>query len=285
MTHARIAALTALAMLAFAGNSVLCRLALDRTAIDPASFMTVRFASAAVLLWLIVRAKPAAGAHGDWRAALVLFAYAVTFTYAYVTLPAAAGALILFGVTQITMIGYGVARGERLGALQIAGVVIAFGGLVGLLLPGLTAPPLAGCLLMIAAGVTWGAFSLLGRNATDAVRANAANFLRVAPLAALVCAVTFEHLSLDAAGVFYAAISGVVTTGFGYIVWYWVLPALQATHAATVQLSVPVLAAAIGVLGLGEPLTWRLVAASGAILGGIALVVRTAAGAAPRAPA
>ena len=275
MTRARLAGLTALAMLAFAGNSVLCRLALDRTAIDPASFMTIRLASAAALLWAIVRIRGSGGGRADWHSALVLFAYAVTFTYAYVSLPAATGALLLFGGAQTSMIGYGIARGERLNGRQVLGLGVALCGLVGLLLPGLTAPPVTGAVLMITAGVAWGAYSLLGRGAGGATATTAGNFARAAPLAALVSAATLTHASIDAEGLLYAATSGAITTGLGYIVWYAALPSLRATQASIVQLSVPVLTAVIGVVGLNEPFTLRLALTSLAILGGIALVIRS----------
>lgn len=272
-TQARVAFLTLLAMLAFAGNSLLCRAALKDTSIDAASFTTIRLASGALVLWLLVRARSTAPAgHGNWGSALALFAYAAGFSYAYVSLPAASGALLLFGAVQATMIGYGLWSGERPRGLQLGGMLLAAGGLVGLLLPGLSAPPLSGSLLMLAAGVSWGIYSLRGRGAGDPTRVTAGNFLRAAPIAAALSLVMASRMSTDTAGILYAVASGAVASGIGYAIWYTALPALRATTAATVQLSVPVIAALGGVALLGEPVTLRLVLASIAILGGIALV-------------
>ncbi|MGN6113575.1 MAG: DMT family transporter [Luteimonas sp.] len=283
----RMLALTTLALVAFAANSLLCRAALAHTGIDAATFTTVRLLSGAIVLGLLAwrRARPAppvpsaaggtrAPQHGggDWTSAAALFAYAFGFSFAYVQLPAAAGALLLFGAVQATMIGWGLWKGERLRALQIAGLVVACGGLAGLLLPGLSAPPLAGATLMVVAGVGWGVYSLRGRRAADPLRATAGNFLRAAPMALLASACFAHAAAYDAAGVGYAIASGALASGLGYAIWYTALPSLKATTAATVQLCVPVLAAAGGIAFLGEPLTLRLVAASVAILGGIALV-------------
>lgn len=274
MSHTRIAALTALAMLAFAGNSLLCRLALKETGIDPASFTTIRLLSGALVLLLVMqmnRGRHAGG--GNWLSAFALFAYAAGFSFAYATLPAATGALLLFGAVQATMIGHGMWRGERLQKLQIAGMMLACAGLVGLLLPGLAAPPLQGSILMLGAGVAWGVYSLRGKVAGDPTRITAGNFLRAVPVAAALSILTVHSLSLDNAGFWYAVASGALASGLGYAVWYAALPALQATHAATVQLSVPVIAALGGIVFLAEPITLRLALASVAILGGIALVI------------
>jgi drug/metabolite transporter (DMT)-like permease len=271
----RILVLTALAMTAFAGNSLLCRLALKDTAIDAASFTTVRLLSGALMLWLVVRLRGGgarAGA-GNWLSALALFAYAAGFSFAYITLPAATGALLLFGAVQATMIGHGLWRGERLRPAQSVGLVLALCGLVGLLLPGLSAPPLFGATMMLGAGVAWGVYSLRGRVPGDATRVTAGNFLRAVPIAAALSVLMAENLSLDRAGLLYAVASGALASGLGYAIWYTVLPALKATKAATVQLSVPVLATLGGVAFLGEAVSLRLVAASIAILGGIALVI------------
>ena len=272
----RTMTLTALAMLAFAGNSLLCRMALKTTAIDPASFTTLRLVSGALVLWLLVRVRERRGtytADGNWPSALALFAYAAGFSFAYVSLSAATGALLLFGAVQATMIGHGLWAGERFQRLQWVGLVLALVGLLGLLLPGLSAPPLAGALLMLGAGVAWGIYSLRGKGAGDATRVTAGNFLRAAPLAALLSVAMLHSASVDSAGVWYALASGAFASGMGYAIWYTALPALKATQAATVQLSVPVIAAAGGVVLLAEPLSLRLVLASVAILGGIALVI------------
>jgi drug/metabolite transporter (DMT)-like permease len=271
----RILVLTALAMTAFAGNSLLCRLALKDTAIDAASFTTVRLLSGALMLWLVVRLRGGgarAGA-GNWLSALALFTYAAGFSFAYITLPAATGALLLFGAVQATMIGHGLWRGERLRPAQSVGLVLALGGLVGLLLPGLSAPPLFGASMMLGAGIAWGVYSLRGRVPGDATRVTAGNFMRAVPIAAALSGLMAGNMSLDRAGLLYAVASGALASGLGYAIWYTALPALKATKAATVQLSVPVLATIGGIAFLGEAVSLRLVAASIAILGGIALVI------------
>ena len=274
MTYARIASLTALAMTAFAGNSLLCRLALKDTAIDPASFTAIRLVSGALVLWLLVRMKHTAPAgEGNWASAFALFAYAAGFSFAYISLSAASGALLLFGAVQVTMISYGVWSGERLRLLQTIGVLLAFGGLVGLLLPGLSAPPLLGAMLMMGAGIAWGVYSLRGKGAGDPTRVTAGNFLRAVPITLLLSLLMVEFVSVDAAGFIYAIASGALASGLGYAIWYTVLPALKNTSAASVQLSVPVIAALGGIVFLGESITLRLVLASVAILGGIALVI------------
>lgn len=273
-SHARVVVLTSLAMAAFACNSLLCRLALKQTRIDAASFTTIRLASGAVMLWLIVRMRR--GTHtgsGNWPSALALFVYAAGFSFAYLSLPASAGALLLFGAVQATMIGHGLWMGERLLRLQLIGLVLAIGGLVGLLSPGLSAPPLSGSALMLSAGIAWGIYSLRGKGRGDPIRVTAGNFLRAVPLAAALSAIIHSSAALDRAGLLYAVLSGALASGIGYAIWYTALPSLKATNAATVQLTVPVLAALGGIVFLGEPLTLRLVLASIAILGGIALVI------------
>ncbi len=274
MPNARIIALTLLAMIAFAGNSLLCRAALKHTSIDAASFTTIRLISGALILWLLVRMGRAAHTgEGNWLSAFALFVYAAGFSFAYVSLPAATGALLLFGAVQATMIGHGIWKGERLLKRQIAGLMLAFGGLVGLLLPGLSAPPLYGSLLMLGAGAAWGVYSLRGKGAGDPTRVTAGNFLRATPIAAALSVLMFNGNSVDHAGSWYAVSSGALASGIGYAIWYTALPALKAPTAATVQLSVPVIAALGGIVFLGEPMTLRLVLASVAILGGIALVI------------
>jgi drug/metabolite transporter (DMT)-like permease len=274
MSYARLIALTALAMIAFAGNSLLCRDALMHTRIDAASFTTIRLVSGAVMLGLISQMKRGTyTGGGNWQSAFSLFAYAAGFSFAYVSLPAATGALLLFGAVQATMIGYGIWAGERLLKLQLAGLMLAFAGIVGLLLPGLSAPPLLGSVLMLGAGVAWGVYSLRGKGAGDPTIVTAGNFLRAAPIAAALSILMLNDISMDNAGFWYAVSSGALASGIGYAVWYTVLPALKATNAATVQLSVPVIAAIGGIAFLGEPITLRLLLASVAILGGIALVI------------
>lgn len=274
MPHARTVALTSLAMIAFASNSLLCRVALEHTRIDAASFTTIRLVSGAMMLWLVARIGSGTGSgRGNGLSAVALFAYAAGFSYAYISLPAATGALLLFGAVQATMIGYGLWSGERLLKLQFAGLLLAFAGLVVLLLPGLSAPPLTGSLLMLGAGIAWGIYSLRGKGAGDPARVTAGNFLRAVPIAAALSLFMLNRASLDTTGVCYAVSSGALASGLGYAVWYTALPALKATHAATVQLSVPVIAAVGGIVFLGEPVTLRLALAAVAILGGIALVI------------
>ena len=278
MSPLRIFGLTSLAMLAFAGNSLLCRLALKHTPIDPASFTTIRLVSGAVMLFLIVklRCRPAVG-RGNWLSGLALFVYAAGFSFAYVSLTAATGALLLFGAVQATMISHGLWAGERLRSLQLLGLLLAFGGMVGLLLPGLAAPPLLGSILMLGAGVAWGFYSLRGKGAGDPTGVTAGNFMRAAPMALVLSLVLLRQpgvrASLDTAGFGYALASGALTSGIGYAIWYTALPALKVTQAATVQLSVPVIAALGGIVFLDESLTLRLILSSIAILGGIALVI------------
>lgn len=274
MSNARLVALTSVTMIAFANNSLLCRMALEHTSIDAASFTTIRLVSAAIMLWLVVRIRGGSkGGRGNILSAFALFVYAAGFSYAYVSLPTATGALLLFGAVQATMIGYGLWSGERLLKPQLVGLLLAFGGLVGLLMPGLSAPSLSGSVLMLSAGVAWGIYSLRGRGEGNPTKITAGNFLRTIPIAAVLSLIMLNDTSLDVAGFCYAVSSGALASGLGYAIWYTVLPALKATNAATIQLSVPVIAALGGILFLGEPITLRLTLTSIAILGGIALVI------------
>lgn len=265
-------ALTGVAMLAFAGNSLLCRLALQHSGIDPASFTTVRLTSGAVVLWALVRWRGQRPA-GDWGSAAALFVYAAAFSFAYLSLSAGTGALLLFGAVQATMLGWGLWRGQRLGRGQTAGLVLALGGLVALLLPGVTAPPAGGALLMTAAGVAWGVYSLRGRGAGDPTAVTAGNFVRAGALAVPLGLAGLPGATLDPTGLLWALCSGAVTSGLGYAIWYAALKGLQPTSSASVQLSVPVLTALGGVVLLSEPVTLRLALCSLAILGGIAWVI------------
>ena len=275
-----LVALTALVMAAFAANSVLARLALRTTAIDAATFSAVRLGAGAAVLVLVARGRGG----GSWPSALALFVYAAAFSFAYLALSAGAGALVLFGAVQLTMTGWGLAHGERLTATQWAGLAAAVAGLVALLAPGAEAPPLLPALLMAAAGAAWGAYSLRGRGSRSPVAESAGNFLRASVLGAALLAVAGAGgaVRLDGPGLAYAVASGAVTSGLGYVAWYAVLPALRATTAATVQLSVPVLAALGGAALLAEPVTARLAVASVVTLGGIAVVVRGRRGGPPR---
>jgi drug/metabolite transporter (DMT)-like permease len=274
MTTIRVFVLTALAMVAFAGNSLLCRRALKETGIDAASFTLIRILSGALCLWIIVQVRRGSSVKaGSWPSALALFGYAALFSFAYVRLTAGTGALLLFGAVQATMIAWAFRKGERLRLVQIAGLVLALAGLVALVLPGISAPPLDAALLMLAAGIAWGVYSLRGKGGSNPLRATAGNFLRAVPMAALLSGLLLRSANFDRAGVGYAIASGAVASGIGYAIWYAALPALKASAAATVQLSVPVLAAAGGIAFLGESITLRLAVASVAVLGGIALVI------------
>lgn len=278
MRRSSIAGLTVLALLAFAGNSLLCRAALRDTAIDPASFTLLRIVAGALVLALLVGLRaPAQLRAGSWTSAAALFAYAIAFSYAYIGLSAGTGALILFGAVQASMLGWALLRGERFGAVQTLGFVLAIAGLIGLLLPGLSAPPLGAALLMLLAGIAWGVYSLRGRGAGDPTAVTAGNFLRAVPMAGAALAVALllapVAVQIDVPGSLYAIASGALTSGLGYAIWYRALPQLRASTAATVQLSVPVITAVAGVVLLSEPLSMRLVLASVAVLGGVALVV------------
>lgn len=272
--------LTLVAMLAFAGNSILCRMALKETAIDPATFTAIRLLSGAVVLCviLLLQRRWAKGA-GSWAGGCMLFVYALCFSYAYIGLSAAAGALILFGAVQVTMIGVGMVSGEKLSAWQWLGLFMAAAGLVGLLLPGASAPPLMAAVLMVFSGVAWGVYSLLGRGAASPTLLTGGNFLRASLLVLLVWPLMAFQFVWDDRGALLAVASGAAASGAGYAIWYAVLPALRATTAASIQLTVPVITAIAGVLLLNETLTARLIIASVVVLGGISLVIRPAASA------
>jgi drug/metabolite transporter (DMT)-like permease len=274
MTSSRVAALTLFAMLAFAGNSLLCRIALRDTAIDAASFTSIRLASGALVLVAIMLARKSHPlSAGSWAMAAMLFGYAAFFSFAYRQLTAATGALLLFGAVHTSMLGHALAKGERLRLPQVIGLLIAVGGLVYMLLPGLAAPPMVAAACMLAAGASWAGYSVLGRGVTDSVAATAGNFLRSLPFTLALSLATAGDARLDPAGVGYAVLSGAITSGLGYVLWYAALPALKATSAATVQLSVPAIAALGGVVLLAEAMSPRLLVASVAILGGIALTI------------
>ena len=269
--------LTAMAMFAFAANSLLCRLALQQGEIDPVSFAGIRLISGAITLAVIVRfrSERSSPGHADWLAAAMLFAYVAFFSFAYLTLPAGTGALILFGAVQLTMFSVGLRSGEKFGSAAWLGLALAVAGLVYLVSPGVAAPPLLGAALMAIAGVAWGVYSLRGRGVADPLAATAGNFARAAPLAFLLSLlfIATAHAHTDAAGIVLAVASGALTSGIGYVIWYAALSKLSAMRAATVQLSVPLIAAFGGVAFLSEAITPRLTAASAAILGGIAMVL------------
>lgn len=268
-------ALTVAAMLAFAANSLLCRLALQQRGIDPASFASIRLVSGAVTLAVIVRlrAEKPAPVHASWFSAAMLFAYVAFFSFAYLTLPAGTGALILFGAVQLTMFSVGLRSGEMLAPVAWLGLALAVGGFVYLVSPGVSAPPVLGAALMALAGVAWGVYSLRGRGVANPLGATAGNFARAAPIAVVLNLILIANAHADAAGIALAIASGALTSGIGYVIWYAALRKLSALRAATIQLSVPLIAAFGGVAFLSEAITPRLVTSSAAILGGIALAL------------
>jgi drug/metabolite transporter (DMT)-like permease len=268
--------LTAIAMVAFAANSLLCRMALGDQQIDAASFTTVRVLSGAVTLSLFMLPAWRRGerqSHFDWGAAAMLFAYMIFFSFAYLSLSAGTGALLLFGSVQLTMIIAALRAGERFNRWAWLGFLAAVAGLVYLVSPGITAPDTLGAIFMIVAGLAWGLYSLVGRRAGNPLESTANNFILAAPMAIAASIMFIGDLHLSTRGLLLAVTSGSLASGLGYVTWYAALKGLSSSSAATVQLSVPVIAAIGGVLLLAEPVTLRLVLASAATLGGIALVL------------
>lgn len=267
---------TALAMIAFASNSLLNRLALGRETIDAVSYTLVRLVTGAVMLIMIAliqRSNGQAKVRGSWLSAALLFLYAICFSFAYLSLSAGTGALILFGSVQVTMILVAVRSGERLHLLVWLGIFLALGGLVYLVTPGLKAPSPIGSALMTAAGIAWGFYSLRGRSSDAPLADTTGNFLYAVPFIVSVRLVSLNNFHLSMSGILLAAFSGAIASGVGYVIWYAALRGLTSTRAAIVQLSVPVLAAWGGVIFLGEDASLRLVLAGALILGGIALAV------------
>lgn len=267
---------TSFALLAFAGNSVLCRLALGENAIDAASFTLIRLLSGIIVLGVILmftKSHNEPTSKGNWLASVMLFIYALAFSLAYISLDTGTGALILFGAVQITMILVSFAAGHRLHYSEWAGLVIAFSGFVYLVLPGLETPSLSGFALMTIAGVAWGIYTLRGRGSGDPLSDTTYNFLRTLPLLGILLILNPGDAQLSQAGIFLAVLSGAVASGVGYTVWYLALKGLSLTQAAVVQLLVPVIAALGGVVFASEVISLRLVLASILVLGGILTVV------------
>lgn len=265
-----------LALTAFAANSVICRLALSREAIDPASFTGIRLISGALVLILLVwvtNRKNNATVKGSWWSGAILFLYAITFSFAYISLDTGTGALILFAAVQITMITYALVSGKKMNFIEWLGVLMAFAGFIYLVLPGVTAPSLNGLLLMTLSGIGWGIYTLRGKGSTNALQVNAYNFLRTLPLAGIMLLFSFKEIQATQEGIVLAILSGAVTSGIGYTIWYMALRGLNAVQASVVQLLVPVIAAAGGVIFLSEIINLRLILAAILILGGIGLVV------------
>ena len=274
----RTLALTLFALIAFAANSVLTRMALGRASIDASSFATFRVVSGAATLLLVSSLNRRRGVpvfRGSWTSALMLFSYAVPFSFAYLSLSTGTGALILFGMVQVTMILAALGSGERPHAWQWVGLLLAFAGLVYLVFPGLTAPSPIGSLLMAVAGISWGLYSLWGRSATNALAETTGNFARAVPLVLGVSLAARSQVSLSGPGILLAILSGALASGLGYAVWYAALRGLTRTRAATVQLSVPVLAALGGVFFLSENVSLRLMLSAVLILGGVGLAIVT----------
>jgi drug/metabolite transporter (DMT)-like permease len=293
---------TILAMLAFAGNSVLCRMALERGTIDPATFTSVRLISGAIILSILVlsisklsESKTADLKHhsssndratfftrlsrllslkqSSWLGGLALFAYAAGFSFSYISLPTGTGALILFATVQITMITFALFQGSRFGIAQWCGFAIALVGLVYLFLPGISAPPIVGALLMVLAGIAWGVYSIMGKKVLNPSQSTTENFIRASLITLLLSFIFLDDISMSREGLLLAIASGGITSGLGYAIWYAVLPYLKSATSASVQLTAPVIATIGGVVFLGEDINVRLVLASAAILGGVAMVV------------
>jgi len=267
---------TTLALIAFAANSVLCRLALGERVIDAAGFTSVRLLSGALVLSCILKVsdkKSGSSARGSWSAACMLFIYAVTFSFAYLTLNTGTGALILFGSVQITMILWSLFSGNRLLPIEWLGVIVAFSGIVYLVLPGVTAPSFIGFSLMTAAGIAWGLYTLKGRGSTNPLSDTSYNFLRSIPFVIVLGLFFFRNLHISHEGIILAAISGSITSGIGYTLWYIALRGISATQAAVVQLSVPVIAGFGGVVFVSEQISLRLSLSALLTLGGILMVI------------
>ena len=267
---------TGLALIAFAANSVLCRLALGEEAIDASSFTVIRLLSGATVLLTIIsinRNKTSLPTKGSWSASLMLFLYAITFSFAYITLDTGTGALILFGSVQITMILLSLISGTRLHITEWAGIAVAFTGFVYLILPGVTAPSTIGFLLMTIAGIAWGIYTLMGRGSKNPLMDTAYNFLRTIPLVIILVIVAIKTAHYSFEGILFAALSGGIASGIGYTIWYIALGGLSVTQAAVVQLLVPVIAALGGVIFVSEIVTLRLIVSATMILGGVLMVV------------
>lgn len=278
----RIGAYAALAMVAFAANSVLGRLGLESGTIGAGSFALIRLLSGAVMLaglvLLSTKGKPRGLLAGSWSGGAALLVYAGFFSYAYLELPAGTGAVILFAVVQVTMLGWAIISGQRPSLLQWAGFSLAIGGLIWLVSPGIEAPSLVGALAMALAGIGWGIYSLMGRGSGDPTQATAGNFIRASAIA-LICAgpvfLIYPESPPAAYGIILAIISGAITSGLGYAIWYAAAKGLSITQAGIIQLSVPGLAALGGVVFLAEPITFRFIAATSLILAGVALALIT----------
>jgi len=267
--------LTLLALFAFAGNSVLCRLALDNNIIDAGSFTSIRLFSGIIFLLFLVAIKTKekiSVKKGSWISASFLFVYALAFSYGYITLDTGTGALILFGAVQTTMILYGLVKGRKLLLVEWIGLLFAALGLCVLLLPGASAPSLNGFILMAISGAAWGAYTLAGKGSQNPLVDTAHNFLKTLPFIIIAMLATMNDIQLSNKGILLAIVSGAVMSGLGYAIWYSILTRLSVTQAATIQLSVPIIATIGGVIFSNESVTIKLVLASLLVLGGILVV-------------
>ncbi len=267
---------TLLALIAFAGNSIICRLALKEAAIEPALFTSIRLISGAIVLMLIVvmtRKSKKTKSKGSWFSAAMLFMYAAAFSYAYVSLETGTGALILFGVVQITMIAYSLISGFKMSTIEWVGIVLALCGFLYLMLPGAKAPSLYGFILMTISGIGWGVYSIKGKTTKNPLQDTAYNFLRTIPFLLLLLYFLFQESNATTTGILLALFSGIVTSGLGYFIWYAALKGLTTVQASVVQLFVPVLASLGGLILVKEAISLRLIVASLLILGGILLLI------------
>ncbi len=272
----KIFILTGLALIAFAANSVLCRLALGDKTIDAASFTNIRLFSGAVVLLLILKlynSQSQNSSKGNWLSSFMLFLYAVTFSFAYISLDTGTGALIMFGSVQITIILLSIISGNRLNIYEWLGVTIAFLGFVYLILPGVSSPSLIGFSLMTIAGIAWGIYTLKGKESKNPLRDTTYNFIRTIPFIIILLVFTIQHSSYSTKGVVLAIISGGITSGIGYTIWYMAMEGLSKIQTAVIQLLVPIIAAFGGVIFVDEKITFRLSIASILVLGGILVVV------------
>lgn len=274
MALSKLILLAMLAMAAFAANSLLCRMALVETDISPATFTFWRLFSGAVVLAVIsVMRNQKTLQEGSWVSSLALFVYAAGFSFAYISMTTGAGALVLFGAVQITMISWGLFKGEKMTAFQWGGFVLALTGLVLLLLPNAAVPKLSSAVLMLTAGMAWGVYSLRGKGVRLPIEATAGNFIRATPLALILMVVFWPEQQPEVEGIIYAIASGAMASGLGYALWYSILPHIAALKAATLQLTVPVLAVIAGWLLLNEVVTYRIMLSSVMVLGGVAMVI------------
>lgn len=267
---------TSLALIAFAANSVLCRLALGNGSIDAASFTVIRLLSGAVVLCVILsfqRNNQDALSKGSWMASFTLFLYAITFSYAYLSVDTGTGALILFGSVQITMIILSIIGGTRLHITEWFGVVIAITGFIYFILPNVSTPSMNGFILMTISGISWGVYTLIGRRSKNPLTDTTYNFVRTIPFVVLLAVFTLDNMSYSNDGVILALLSGGITSGVGYTIWYIALNDLSSTQASVIQLSVPIIAAIGGVIFVSELITFRLIISAIIVLGGILMVV------------